>query len=51
MVHLLTVLQSSAANAPTPDGYQLVFASQQASLSASNYMGLYTLDSYDSLAW
>lgn len=40
-----------ANNAPVPDGYAKVFANKKASLSASNYMGLYTLDSYDSLTW
>ena len=38
-----------ADNAPTPDGYSLVFHNAGASLSASNYMGLYTLTSYDVL--
>ena len=40
-----------AGSAPTPDGYAEVFANKQASLSASNYMGLYTLDGYDTLTW
>lgn len=31
----------------TPYGYSQVFANQNASLSASAYMGLYTLNSYD----
>ena len=34
---------------PTPDGYLTSFTDQKGSLSASNYMGLTTLDSYDSL--
>ncbi|MCJ1458623.1 hypothetical protein MMC28_008997 [Mycoblastus sanguinarius] len=38
-----------ATNAPTPDGYTLVFQNLGASLSASNYMGLYTLTSFDTL--
>jgi hypothetical protein len=38
-----------ALNAPTPAGYSLVFANFSASLSASNYMGLFTLQSYDTL--
>lgn len=38
-----------AKNAPTPDGYALVFNSLSASLQASDYMGLYTLTSYDTL--
>ena len=38
-----------ASNAPTPDGYSLVFTNKDASLSASNYMGLYTLTSFDTL--
>ncbi|KAL9136180.1 MAG: hypothetical protein Q9175_002613 [Cornicularia normoerica] len=40
---------SMAKNAPTPDGYVLVFNKLGASLQASNYMGLYTLTSYDTL--
>lgn len=38
-----------AQNAPTPDGYSRVFDNLGASLQASNYMGLYTLTSYDTL--
>ena len=38
-----------ATNAPTPDGYSVVFTNKQASLSASNYMGLSTLQSFDTL--
>ena len=46
---LLILLQTSATSAPTPDGYSLSFSNAQASLSASNYMGLYTLTSFDTL--
>ena len=42
-------LQALSANAVTPDGYAQVFQGANGSLSASNYMGLYTLDSYDVL--
>ena len=42
-------LQAMATNAVTPDGYVSVFTNIQASLSASNYMGLHTLQSYDTL--
>ena len=42
-------LQAFANNAPTPDGYAVVFTDLSGSLSASNYMGLYTLDSFDTL--
>ena len=38
-----------ALDAPTPDGYLLAFSNLTASLSASNYMGLYVLQSYDTL--
>ncbi len=38
-----------ATGASTPDGYSSAFNSLSASLSASNYMGLYTLTSYDTL--
>ena len=38
-----------ANEAPTPDGYASVFNNLGASLQASNYMGLYTLTSYDTL--
>ncbi|KAL8859900.1 MAG: hypothetical protein Q9178_003733 [Gyalolechia marmorata] len=38
-----------AENAPTPDGYSAVMQNAFASLSASNYMGLRTLKSYDTL--
>ncbi|KAL8915223.1 MAG: hypothetical protein Q9171_000342 [Xanthocarpia ochracea] len=38
-----------AENAPTPDGYSVVMQNAFASLSASNYMGLRTLKSYDTL--
>lgn len=40
-------LANMANSASTPAGYALVFSNLQASLSASNYMGLYTLNSYD----
>ncbi|MCJ1249366.1 hypothetical protein MMC30_006589 [Trapelia coarctata] len=42
-----TNLQSLALNALAPAGYTQVFQNVQASLSASNYMGLYTIDKYD----
>ncbi|MCJ1239184.1 hypothetical protein MMC14_007177 [Varicellaria rhodocarpa] len=42
-------LQAMATNAPTPDGYASVFTDENASLSASNYMGLHTLQSFDTL--
>ena len=38
-----------ASNAPTPYGYSLVFKDKDASLSASKYMGLHTLKTYDTL--
>ncbi|KAL8930048.1 MAG: hypothetical protein Q9172_000133 [Xanthocarpia lactea] len=38
-----------AESAPTPDGYSVVMQNAFASLSASNYMGLRTLKSYDTL--
>ena len=38
-----------ATNAPTPDGYSLVFTNLGGALSASNYMGLYTFSSYSTL--
>ena len=41
--------KTMATNAPTPDGYVSVFTNLGASLQASNYMGLYTLTSYDTL--
>lgn len=41
--------QAMATAAPTPDGYEVVFINSNASLTASNYMGLYTLGSYDTL--
>ena len=41
--------QSMSSNAPTPDGYSQAFTSLQGSLSASHYMGLSTLQRYDSL--
>ncbi|CAD0085486.1 unnamed protein product [Aureobasidium vineae] len=42
--HLSKILSTTVA---TPYGYSQVFANQKASLSASVYMGLHTLDSYD----
>lgn len=39
-----------ASNAPTPDGYALVFTDLDGSMSAPSYMGLYTLTSYDTLS-
>ncbi|KAL8830958.1 MAG: hypothetical protein Q9191_001138 [Dirinaria sp. TL-2023a] len=41
--------QAISSNAPTPDGYSLAFTGLQGSLSASKYMGLNTLQSYDTL--
>lgn len=41
--------QAMATAAPTPDGYGVVFINSNASLTASDYMGLYTLTSYDTL--
>ena len=38
-----------ATNAPTPDGYALVFNNTGAALQASDYIALYTLTSYDTL--
>ncbi|KAL9600271.1 MAG: hypothetical protein Q9219_003316 [cf. Caloplaca sp. 3 TL-2023] len=38
-----------AKNATTPDGYSMVMQNSGGSLSASNYMGLKTLKSYDTL--
>ncbi|KAL9001503.1 MAG: hypothetical protein Q9169_000078 [Polycauliona sp. 2 TL-2023] len=43
------VLQDLSSNAPTPDGYSLSFKNKDGSLSASKYMGLYTLSQYDTL--
>ncbi|KAG9674770.1 hypothetical protein KCU99_g4292, partial [Aureobasidium melanogenum] len=40
-------LSSMSTTVATPYGYSQVFANQNASLSASAYMGLYTLNSYD----
>lgn len=39
-----------ANNAPTPYGYASGFTNLGASLQASNYMGLWTLTSYDTVA-
>ncbi|KAL8953330.1 MAG: hypothetical protein Q9222_000792 [Ikaeria aurantiellina] len=44
-----SVYRELANNASTPDGYSLVMQNAGASLSASNYMGLKTLKSYDTL--
>lgn len=38
-----------ASAAPTPDGYSQVFVNLPGSLSASKYMGLTTLTSFDTL--
>ncbi|KAL8810956.1 MAG: hypothetical protein Q9200_002173 [Gallowayella weberi] len=43
------VYPAMAENAPTPDGYSMVMQNGGASLSASNYMGLRTMKSYDTL--
>ncbi|KAG9658703.1 hypothetical protein KCU64_g4346, partial [Aureobasidium melanogenum] len=43
----LDELSNLSATVATPYGYSQVFANQKASLSASVYMGLYTLNSYD----
>ncbi|KAL8927481.1 MAG: hypothetical protein Q9208_002286 [Pyrenodesmia sp. 3 TL-2023] len=37
------------ADTPTPDGYSLAFQNMDGSLSASKYMGLYTLKAFDTL--
>lgn len=42
-------IQDLARSAPTPDGYSLVFSNLDGSLSTSVYMGLTTMDSYDTL--
>ncbi|KAL8839296.1 MAG: hypothetical protein Q9170_001813 [Blastenia crenularia] len=42
-------LQATATSAPTPDGYSQAFANLDGSLSASKYMGLHTLKSFDTL--
>ncbi|KAI4207302.1 MAG: hypothetical protein LQ346_000670 [Caloplaca aetnensis] len=42
-------LQAFAQIAPTPDGYSAAFQNKDGSLSASNYMGLYTLKAFDTL--
>ena len=41
--------QAMATAAPTPDGYEVAFINWNASLTASDYMGLFTLTSYDTL--
>ncbi|KAI4183801.1 MAG: hypothetical protein L6R41_005180 [Letrouitia leprolyta] len=43
------VYPATASSAPTPDGYSMIMQNGGASLSASNYMGLKTLKSYDTL--
>ena len=43
------LFQAMATSAPAPDGYQVVGTNMNASMSAPSYMGLYTLDSYDTL--
>ncbi|KAL9604708.1 MAG: hypothetical protein Q9179_001775 [Wetmoreana sp. 5 TL-2023] len=42
-------LQQLATNALTPDGYSQAFSNADGSLSASKYMGLHTLKSFDTL--
>ncbi|KAJ9635521.1 hypothetical protein H2199_008524 [Coniosporium tulheliwenetii] len=42
-------IQDLARSAPTPDGYSLVLSNLDGSLSASVYLGLTTLESYDTL--
>lgn len=49
LAELTYIFQTMATGAPIPDGYALVFNNLSASLQASNYMGLYTLTSYDTL--
>jgi hypothetical protein len=46
---ILTESEAFATGATGPDGYAQVFSNQGGSVSASNYMGLYTLTSYDTL--
>ncbi|KAL9004454.1 MAG: hypothetical protein Q9188_002726 [Gyalolechia gomerana] len=41
---------ATATIAPTPDGYSQVFSNKDGSLSASKYMALHTLKSFDTLA-
>ena len=48
-VDSLTKIQNLATNAPIPDGYTEAFSNLQGSLSASMYMGLNTLDTFDTL--
>lgn len=43
-------LADYADNAPTPYGYDRVFADKQASLQAANYMGMFILGAYDTFA-
>lgn len=40
-------IQTMSTSAPTPYGYNNVFTNLQATLFASNYMGLHTISSYD----
>ncbi|KAL8668871.1 MAG: hypothetical protein Q9168_006516 [Polycauliona sp. 1 TL-2023] len=40
---------NSATTAPTPQGYALSFSNKQASVSLNTYLGLYTLDTYDTI--
>jgi hypothetical protein len=42
-------LQTLSSSATTPDGYTSAFTGLNASLNAVNYMGLWTLTSYDTL--
>ncbi|OCL02451.1 hypothetical protein AOQ84DRAFT_382668 [Glonium stellatum] len=48
--YVLQTLKTMSSSTPTPDGYALAFQGYNGSLSASNYMGMYTITSYDSLA-
>ena len=43
------ITKAMATAAPSPDGYEVVFINSNASLTASDYMGLYTLTSFDTL--
>jgi hypothetical protein len=44
---ILRITKGLAEGAPTPAGYNSVFTNLQASLTASMYMGLWTLQSFD----
>lgn len=46
----LPAWKQMSSSAPTPDGYSRAFSSLNASVTALNYMGLYTLTSYDTLS-